>query len=138
MSRVTVVGTGLIGASWTALFLANGHDVVAHDPGEGAEQRLRESVAQAWPTLERLGLTDGASPQRLTFAEDLATAVAGARFVQESGPERIDLEQRLFTDLDAATPADVVIASSSSGVTPSQLQEMCGHAPSCAVWSGPC
>ncbi|SEM56300.1 3-hydroxyacyl-CoA dehydrogenase NAD-binding domain-containing protein [Streptacidiphilus jiangxiensis] len=126
---VAVVGTGVIGASWAALFLAGGHDVVAHDPAPGAERRLREAVAQAWPTLRRLGLAGGASPQRLTFTADLAAAVAEARFVQESGPERIELKQRLFADLDAATPVDTVIASSSSGLTPSQLQEMCGRAP---------
>ncbi|MEU6142005.1 3-hydroxyacyl-CoA dehydrogenase NAD-binding domain-containing protein [Streptomyces sp. NPDC047081] len=129
MSRVAVVGTGVIGAGWAALFLAYGHDVVAHDPGEGAEARLREAVAQAWPALERLGLAEGASPERLTFAGELADAVAGAEFVQESGPERIDLKQKLFADLDAATPSGTVIASSSSGLTPSRLQEMCGNAP---------
>jgi 3-hydroxyacyl-CoA dehydrogenase len=129
MCQISVIGTGVIGASWAALFLANGHDVAAYDPAEGAERRLREAVAQAWPTLERLGLAEGASRQRLTFTGDLAAAVADAKFVQESGPERIDLKQELFADLDAATPTDAVIASSSSGLTPSQLQEMCGRAP---------
>ncbi|MFF9040574.1 3-hydroxyacyl-CoA dehydrogenase NAD-binding domain-containing protein [Streptomyces sp. NPDC014892] len=129
MSCVAVVGTGVVGAGWAALFLASGHDVVGHDPGEGAEARLRESVAQAWPALKRLGPTEGASPERLTFTGDLGEAVAGADFVQESGPERIDLKRNLFADLDAATPPDVVIASSSSGLTPSRLREMCGDAP---------
>jgi 3-hydroxyacyl-CoA dehydrogenase len=126
---VGVVGAGVIGASWAALFLAHGYDVRAADPDPAAEQRLRAVVADAWPTLERLGLVDGASPDRLAFTTDVADAVGDAVFVQESGPEREDLKRALFADLDAATPAGVVIASSSSGLMPSRLQEMCRHHP---------
>ncbi|MHC3456124.1 3-hydroxyacyl-CoA dehydrogenase NAD-binding domain-containing protein [Streptomyces prasinus] len=126
---VAVVGTGVIGASWAALFLAHGHDVVAYDPGAGAEAALRAAVQEAWPALSQLGLAEDASPARLRFASSAAEAVADARFVQESGPERIDLKQRLFAELDEATPAAGPIASSSSGLTPSQLQAMCGLHP---------
>ena len=67
VKRVAVVGTGVIGASWAAYFLARGLDVDATDPSPGAEARLREAVAQHWPTMERFGLADGASPERLRF-----------------------------------------------------------------------
>lgn len=130
MSRpVAVVGTGTIGASWAALFLARGHDVRAHDPGPGAEARLRNAVAEAWPALTRLGLAPGADRARLCFHDDLAGAVADAAFVQESGPEDAGLKAALLREIDAEAPVDAVIASSSSGLLPSTLQAMCDHRP---------
>ena len=131
--RIAVVGTGLIGSSWAALFLARGLDVVATDPAPGAEERLRTFVDQAWPVLLRLGLSEGASRERLSFTPDLASAVAGADFVQESGPEREDLKLRLFAQLDAATPPEVIIASSTSGFTMSTLQRDCQHPERCVI-----
>ena len=128
-TRVAVVGTGVIGAGWAALFLAQGLDVAAFDPSPGAEQRLRRDVETAWPTLQRLGLAEGASTTRLRFSEDLAEAVADAELVQESGPESEDLKGPLLAELDAATPAGGVIASSSSGMLPSRLQEMAPRHP---------
>jgi carnitine 3-dehydrogenase len=88
ITRAAVVGTGVIGASWAACFLARGLDVSATDPAPGAEDRLRAAVRAHWPVLERLGLAAGASPERLRFTADLEAAVADAEFVQESGPER--------------------------------------------------
>ena len=119
--RVAVVSTGVIGASWAAHFLAHGLDVVATDPAPGAEERLRAEVATHWPMLERGGLADGASPQRLSFTADPAEAVADADFVQENGPEREDVKHALFAVLDAAARPDVVLASSSSGLLPSMI-----------------
>ena len=122
IQRIAIVGTGVIGASWAALYLAKGLEVVATDPAPGAETRLREFVAKAWPALERLGLESGASQLRLEFTADLAEALKGADFVQENGPERIDFKQALYGQLDALLPADVIIASSSSGLPMSQIQ----------------
>jgi len=119
--RVAVVSTGVIGASWVAHFLAHGLDVTATDPADGAEERLRADVAAHWPLLERLGLADGASPQRLRFTSDPAEAVADADFVQENGPEREEVKNALFAVLDAAARPDVVLASSSSGLLPSTI-----------------
>lgn len=126
---IAVIGTGVIGAGWAALFLARGRDVMAFDPAPAAEQALRSAVGEAWPTLIRLGLADGASTDRLRFTSSAAEAVADAVFVQESGPERVELKQRLFAELDEAAPASTPIASSSSGLMPSQLQAMCGRHP---------
>lgn len=120
--RIAVVGTGVIGASWTALFLARGFKVVATDPAPDAEHKLRNFVQKAWPALERLGLARGASLKNFSFDPDLAGALAGADFVQENGPERIDLKQKLYGQLDALLPPDVIIASSSSGLPMSQIQ----------------
>ncbi|MBB2914046.1 3-hydroxyacyl-CoA dehydrogenase [Streptosporangium becharense] len=126
---VAVIGTGVIGAGWAALFLARGLAVTAYDPAPGAEERLRAQIDLAWPALTRLGLADGASRDRLVFTATAEDAVAGARFVQESGPEHPDLKQGLLAALDAAAPAGVPIASSSSGLMPSRLQEMCPAHP---------
>jgi len=119
--RVAVVSTGVIGASWAAHFLARGLDVVATDPAPEAEERLRADVAAHWPVLERIGLAEGASVDRLTFTADPAEAARDADFVQENGPERDDVKHALFAVLDAAARPDVVLASSSSGLLPSVI-----------------
>jgi 3-hydroxyacyl-CoA dehydrogenase len=120
--RVAIIGTGVIGASWSALFLAKGLEVVATDVAPNAEAALRRFVESAWPVLERLGLASGASQSRLSFTADLATAVKGADLVQENGPERIEFKKKLYGQLDELLPAEVIIASSSSGLTMSEIQ----------------
>jgi 3-hydroxyacyl-CoA dehydrogenase len=132
--RIAIVGTGVIGASWAALFLAKGLDVVATDPAPNAETRLREFVASAWPALTRLGLSSGASQSRLKFTSDLAEALASADLVQENGPERIDFKQKLYGQLDELLPPDVIIASSSSGLTMSEIQKgAASHPERCVI-----
>src|SRR5215470_15915024 len=126
--RIAIVGTGVIGASWAAYYLARGFDVVATDPAPNAEANLRKYVDEAWPLLTSVGLADGASRDRLTFTTSLQDAVSAADLVQENGPERPDFKKKLFADIDAATPVDSIIASSSSGITPSVMQTDCVHA----------
>ena len=118
---VAVVGTGVIGAGWAAHFLRMGYDVVAWDPGSGAAERLAAFVGSAWPVLERLGLHPAASPDRLRFAGGLAEAADGAEFIQESAPEVLDVKIALLAELDAVTPPDVVISSSTSGFMMSDM-----------------
>ncbi|CAM5542768.1 L-carnitine dehydrogenase [Streptomyces cyaneofuscatus] len=113
--RVACVGAGVIGGGWAAHFLARGYDVTAWDPAPDAEARLRRLVAAAWPALEQLGLAEGASQDRLTVTASLEEAVAGAEFVQESAPEKLELKRDLLARLDATAPAGTVIASSTSG-----------------------
>ena len=132
--RVAIIGTGVIGAGWTALFLAKGLDVIATDIAPDAETSLRRFVKAAWPALERLGLASSASQSRLTFTADLPTAVRSADFVQENGPERIDFKQKLYRQLDELLAADVIIASSSSGLTMSAIQSACDlHPERCVI-----
>jgi 3-hydroxyacyl-CoA dehydrogenase len=121
--RIAIIGTGVIGASWSSLFLAKGLQVVATDPAPNAEAALRKFVDTAWPALKRLGLSPGASQSNLTFTADLAQALAGADLVQENGPERIEFKQKLYAQLDGLLPPDVIIASSSSGLTMSEIQK---------------
>ena len=132
--RVAVIGTGVIGASWTALFLANGLEVVATDVAPDAEAALKRFVAAAWPALQRLGLASGASQSKLSFTAALATAVKNVDLVQENGPEKIDFKRTLYKQLDELLPADVIIASSSSGLTMSEIQSACpSHPERCVI-----
>jgi 3-hydroxyacyl-CoA dehydrogenase len=129
ITTVAVIGTGVIGAGWISKFLSVGLDVVAWDPAADAEAKVRAAIDSHWTVLERVGLATGASPDRVRFVDDPDEAVAVADFVQENGPEVEDLKVQLFARLDAATRADVVIASSSSGLLPSVIQRECQQHP---------
>src|SRR5271156_6188877 len=132
--HVAIIGTGVIGASWSALFLAKGLEVTATDVAPNAEAALRRFVDAAWPALKRLGLAAGASQSNLKFNAALAQAVAGADLVQENGPERIDFKKKLYGQLDELLPPDVIIASSSSGLTMSEIQSGCAaHPERCVI-----
>ncbi|HTY67161.1 MAG TPA: 3-hydroxyacyl-CoA dehydrogenase NAD-binding domain-containing protein [Alphaproteobacteria bacterium] len=131
--RVAVIGAGTIGASWAAYFLSRGLHVTAWDPRPDAETFVRRFISDAWPALSRLGLAAGADPERVRFAKDAAAAVAGAEFVQENGPEREDLKIELFRALDGAVAPEIVIASSSSGLLMSRIQEGCRHPGRCVI-----
>jgi len=131
--RIAIVGTGVIGASWAAQYLARGFDVVATDPGPNAEANLRRYVNDAWDDLTTVGLAPGASRTRLSFVADMKEALAQADFVQENAPERPEFKIKLFADMDAATPTDSLIASSSSGITMSVMQSSCRHPERCVV-----
>jgi len=106
--RVAIIGTGVIGASWAAQYLARGFDVVATDPAPNAETNLRKYVADAWPALTTIGLSPGASRDRLRFTASMKEALSQADFVQEN-------------------------ASSSSGITMSVMQSKCARPERCVV-----
>jgi len=108
--RVAIIGTGVIGASWTSLFLAKGLQVVATDIAPNAEAALRKFVEAAWPALKRLGLSPAASQSNLKFT------------------------QKLYGQLDELLPPDVIIASSSSGLTMSEIQKgAASHPERCLI-----
>jgi 3-hydroxyacyl-CoA dehydrogenase len=131
--RVAIVGTGVIGASWAAQYLARGFDVVANDPAPNAEANLRKYVDDAWEQLQAIGLSAGGSRGRLTFTSNMKEALSNADFVQENGPERPDFKIKLFADLDDVTPPDSLIASSSSGITMSVIQSKCKRPERCVI-----
>src|SRR5271154_29365 len=131
--NVAIVGTGVIGASWAALYLARGLNVVATDPAPNAEANLRKYVDAAWKDLTVIGLSPNASRDHLRFTTDMKEALADADLVQENGPERKDFKIKLFADMDAATRPDAIIASSSSGLTMSVMQSACKHPERCVI-----
>jgi 3-hydroxyacyl-CoA dehydrogenase len=133
IQNVAIVGTGVIGASWAALYLARGLNVVATDPAPNAEANLRRYIDAAWKDLTIIGLSKNASRDHLKFSTDLKTALADADLVQENGPERKDFKIKLFADMDAATRPDAIIASSSSGLTMSTMQSACKHPERCVI-----
>jgi 3-hydroxyacyl-CoA dehydrogenase len=116
-----------------AQYLARGFDVIATDPAPTAEANLRSYVDDAWKLLSSIGLSPGASRDRLEFTPDMKVALAKADFVQENGPERPDFKIKLFADMDAVTPPDSLIASSSSSLTMSLVQSQCKHPERCVI-----
>ena len=123
--RVACVGAGVIGGGWVAHFLARGYQVTAWDPASDAADKLARLVEAAWPALAELGLAEGASQANLTVVDSLEEAVAEAEFVQESAPEDLELKRDLLARIDAATPAGVVISSSTSGYPMTDMAQRC-------------
>src|SRR3984957_9516149 len=137
ITRIAIIGTGVIGASWTTVFLARGMDVVASDPAPGAEDALRKTVDAQWPAMQQIGLSPGAATERLRFATSPEDAVADAGFVQENGPERLDIKRELFRRLDEAAPPDAPLASSTSTIRISEFQGACARHPERVVLGHP-
>jgi 3-hydroxyacyl-CoA dehydrogenase len=135
--KIAVIGTGAIGASWTALFLSKGLEVVATDIAPDAENKLHQYVEQAWPVLEAMGLGPDVNKGRLSFTQDLRKAIKGVDLVQENGPERLDFKLSLYETLDAGLPPEVPIVSSSSGLMMSDIQAGCKRYPERCVIGHP-
>lgn len=125
VQHVACIGAGVIGGGWAAHFLARGYRVTAWDPSPDAETKLRRLIDAAWPALTELGLAEAASVDNLTVASTLEEAVAETEFVQESAPESLELKQDLLARIDAATPAGVVVSSSTSGYGMTEMQQDC-------------
>lgn len=114
---VAVIGAGVIGTSWTALFLAHGLRVVVNDPRPGVETAVVEGVREIVPTLEALGLPTDGIFDNLQFEADLERAVGGVGVVQENGPERLQFKRDLWARVGRAAPDDALLLSSSSAKT---------------------
>ncbi len=125
VQRIASLGGGPIGGGWAAHFLARGYDVVSYLHDSGEEESFRKVVDTAWVSLETLGLAEGASRARLRITCDLAEAVRDAEFVQESAPENLRIKQAFYERLGRLVPQDVAIASSTSGLTMSEIQARC-------------
>ncbi len=127
ISKAACVGGGVIGGGWIARFLLAGVDVKVFDPHSEAERVVGEVIANAERAYALL--TDAPLPPkgRLTFCARLADAVADAEWVQESVPERLDLKRRVLVEIDGACPENAPIASSTSGLLPSELQAGLTH-----------
>ncbi len=133
VTRVTSIGAGPIGAGWAAHFLARGYDVCAyiHDPKE--RESFDAILDTAWISLSALGLEKGASRDRLSVTSDLNMAVHDTDFIQESTPERIEIKQALYKTLGEIVPSHVVIGSSTSGLTMTDIQQNCATPERCVI-----
>lgn len=126
VKTIALVGGGVIGGGWATRCLANGVDVVVTDPRAESRDYVKQMIDDAWPVLEDAGLVSK-TPGRLTFVDNIATAVSEADFVQENVPEREDVKIAVHKEISQHARRDVVIASSSSGLLPSRLQTQCEH-----------
>jgi len=117
-----IIGGGVIGGGWAARFLLAGWDVRIFDPDPEAERKIGEVLAGARRAAP--GLNDAPLPQEgtLSFHDEISAAVAGAGWIQESVPERLELKQKVYQSVQAHCAADAVIGSSTSGFKPSELQ----------------
>lgn len=109
-----IIGAGVIGASWTALFLAHGLNVVVNDPQPNIEDVVRTMLAKDAPTLKALGLPHEGLDKNLRFEADLERAVAGVDLIQENGPENPEWKQKLWARVEPALPKHALLLSSSS------------------------
>ncbi|CAP79462.1 L-carnitine dehydrogenase [Penicillium chrysogenum] len=125
INTVGVIGTGVIGASWTALFLARGLKVIVTDPAPGADGKLRDYLLKHWSAIPNAKVTQDQYLNNFKFVKDIDTHLGDIDFIQENGPERLDFKRHLFAHLDANTPEHVVIASSSSGLPSSEFITEC-------------
>lgn len=123
INHTAVLGAGVIGASWTALFLAAGRSVTVFDPSPTVESDVRNYIEKAWPALEELGLTARATPDAIRFVANVKEAVRDAQFVQENVPERLPIKHATYKEIEAALAPDVIVSSSTSGLTLEALQE---------------
>src|SRR5271170_2571110 len=125
-NSATVVGGGVIGISWAGLFLAHGLRVTVSDPLPDIESLVRAGLGEVAPTLASLGLPTKDLTEdtgALQFEGDLSRAVAGADMVQENGPERADLKQQMWAEIEDAAPPEALFASSSSGIPATTIAE---------------
>lgn len=127
VTTVACVGAGTIGGGWAAYFLARGFTVRVWDPAPDAAERLGRLIDAAWPALRQLDMVDSADQDAWTVHADLAEAVDGAGFVQESAPEDLAMKRRLLADVDAVTPPDVVVGSSTSGFGMTEMAAEVAH-----------
>ena len=133
VTRVTSIGAGPIGGGWTAHFLARGYDVTAYLHDAAETDAFNAILDTAWKSLTDLGLAPGASLDRLRIVTDLEAALEGAEFVQECAPERLEIKQALYQKMGEILPPDVVIGSSTSGLTMSDIQATCATPERCVI-----
>jgi ketoreductase RED1 len=126
-NKTAIIGAGVIGASWTALFLAHGLEVVVNDPRSDVETLVRDYIRNSLSTLETLGLPTANLEAKLRFEADLAKAVAGADLVQENGPERIEFKQDLWARISKVVGDKTLLLSSSSARTATEQALKCSR-----------
>ena len=123
--KVALVGTGLVGLGWAIVFARAGHDVALYDAKPGQAEAALRRIREILPELSELGLIgkDADLRSRITICGTLEAALKGAGYVQESGPERLDVKRAIFADLDRLADPGAIIATSSSGIRISAIAE---------------
>lgn len=125
VTRVATIGAGPIGAGWAAHFLARGYEVNAYIHSMDELAAFEQILDTGWISLQAIGLACDASREKLTVTDNLEIAVTDVGFVQECAPERLELKQTLYSQLDNLLTPDIIIASSTSGLTMTDIQKHC-------------
>lgn len=135
MVRVAVIGSGLIGRAWAVVFANAGCQVAMYDTDPGCRNGLPEAVKAECEILHMHGLLADADDvlSRVTVTSSLADAVGAANFIQENGPERVEVKQALFAELDSMAPAETPIASSTSAIPASRFTDQLDGRHRCLV-----
>ena len=128
VKRVTCIGAGPIGGGWAAHFLAQGYQVTSYLHAQSEYDTLMRLLETAWSSLEEIGLAEGAPMDNFGWTTDLAEATKQAEFIQESVPEILELKQGLYQTLGDIVDPRVVIASSTSGLSMTDIQARCATA----------
>jgi len=123
--RVTCIGAGPIGGGWAAHFLAQGYEVTSYLHDASEQDALQRLLKTAWASVEEIGLAKGASLDNFNWTTDLKEATENAEFIQESAPEVLELKQDLYQKLGEIVDPQVVIASSTSGLSMTDIQARC-------------
>lgn len=128
IQHIAIIGAGLIGASWAALFLSKRLRVTVCDPSQAALDCVPHFITTAWQDLAQLDDIAAMPPlDRLTLTQDIATACAQADMVQECGPDRIGIKQQIVAAIEAALAPAAIIASSTSSLMASDIQDGARH-----------
>jgi len=135
--KIAIVGAGLVGRAWSVVFARAGFEVSVFDPVDGASDRALALIAESLPNLAKQDLLGGetaaAVEARLSTAASLADALDGAVHAQESAPERLEVKQALYAELDRIAAPETVLASSTSGIPASAFTEGFEHRSRCLV-----
>jgi len=133
VTSVGIIGAGVIGGGWAIHFLRRGLDVTVWDPGKAARATLERMIEQVWPIMVELGLSPGASPQRLRWVDSTRALADRVEFIQENAPEVLAVKQELYRELGEVVAADVPILSSTSGFPMTEIQARCATPARTAV-----
>ncbi len=127
INRAAIIGGGVIGAGWIARLIENGVDVKVYDPADDAEQKVEAVLKNSRHAYARLTSAPRRGEGGVDFCASVAEAVAGAELIVESVPERLDIKQSVYAEIEAAAASDAIVASSTSGIMPSDLQAKMQH-----------
>ena len=127
IKTVACIGGGVIGAGWVARLIENGINVNVFDPAPDAQEKMQSVLDNADRAYAKLTMAQRPDKGVVAFCESVEAAVSAAQWVVESVPERLDIKHSVYADIEAHAPSDAVIASSTSGIMPSDLQSSLTH-----------
>jgi carnitine 3-dehydrogenase len=127
IKQAAIIGGGVIGAGWIARLIENGIDVYVYDPADDAEQKVDAVLKNSRYAYNKLTSAPRRSEGRVSYADSIELAVKSAELIVESVPERLDIKQDVYAEIEKSAPVKAIIASSTSGIMPSNLQAKMQH-----------